>query len=161
MRYMLLPLLLVFAAATTYAQVSEAGDVYSDSKAIEINEEYELYGEPMPDVMEKFRVGEAISQWESLMGVELQISGSVVDYRNTEACFVILEDGGKRLTVTLVDPHAPMPSSVMGRDMTVFGTLEALDKGRHPQIPPPPGSAEKVDAPKSFRILARSIRLNK
>ena len=162
MRFTIIPLLLFFAASlTAVAQsdgnISEAGDVYSDSQAIEATGEYELYGEPMPDVMEKFSLGDAVAQFGEFIGAEMQISGLVARMCGGEECYFMLEDGGKTAKVILVDPSAPMPSEIAGRNVTVFGMLEAVDAEGNPQVE----ASEDGKGSLHFRILTRSVRVNR
>ncbi|MDT8324478.1 MAG: hypothetical protein RRA94_10220 [Bacteroidota bacterium] len=160
MRFFIFSLFLFLAASiTAFAQaegaVSEAGDVYSDSQAIEITEEYELYGEPMPDVEEKFRLGAAVSQFQNYIGAEMQISGTVAGMCGGEECYFTMKDGGSTAKVVLIDPGAPMPQDISGREVTVLGMLEATDTEGNPQMEP----SDDGQAPKHFRILTRSIRV--
>lgn len=160
MRFSIFSLFLFLAAAgTAFAQVagavSDAGDVYSDTQAIEITEEYELYGEPMPDVEEKFRLGEAVGQFQNYIGAEMQISGNVARMCGDERCYFVMQDGGKSANVVLIDPGAPMPQDISGREVTVLGMLEAVDAEGNPQMEP----ADDGQAPKNFRILTRSVRV--
>jgi hypothetical protein len=160
MKYITLALFLVtFTATTAFAQdgaVSEAGDVYSDTQAIEITDGYELYGEPMPDVMEKFRLAEAIDRYQELIGAEMQITGMVARMCRSNDCFVMLEDAGKEAKVILVDPSAAMPDDIDGREITVFGILEVIESTSPPQT-----GADAKDAPKKFRMMIRSVKLHK
>jgi hypothetical protein len=160
MRFLISSLFLfLVASVTAFAQVagavSEAGDVYSDSQAIMITEEFELYGEPMPDVEEKFRLGAAIGQFQNYIGAEMQISGSVVRMCGDETCYFIMQDAGKEAKVVLIDPGAPMPKDISGREVTVLGQLEATDAAGNPQMEP----SEDGQAPKHYRIMTRSVRV--
>ncbi len=160
MRFFIFSLFLFLAASVaSYAQVagavSEAGDVYSDSQAIMITEEFELYGEPMPDVEEKFRLGAAIGQLQNYMGAEMQISGKVTRMCGDESCYFIMQDAGREAKVMLIDPGAPMPKDISGREVTVLGQLEATDAEGNPQME----SGDDGQAPKHYRILTRSVRV--
>ncbi|MCB2205873.1 hypothetical protein KQI65_14100 [bacterium] len=161
MRFTIFSFLFLFALSlTAFAQnsdgVSAAGDVYggSDSQAVEMNDEWAIYGEPMPDVMEKFTLSELSKQKDPVIGVEMQVTGTAGKMCGSDECFFMLEDGGSSAKVIRIDPASNMPEDLTGRKVTVFGMLEPIEDAGEPN-----DGMERQDAPKTYRIMMRSLKV--
>ncbi|MBN1446878.1 MAG: hypothetical protein JXA28_03020 [Bacteroidetes bacterium] len=156
-KIVLLLAILTFTASTGYAQtdgvVSPAGDVSTDAHVTEITEEYMVYGEPMPDILEKFRLGEAIQKFDQVRGMEMQLTG-IAQKCPGDDCWVILTDGGQKAKVILLDDRLTVSTDVTGKEITVFGMLEEF-------LPENPDQAKtQGDAiPREFHIISRSVRV--
>ena len=153
----LLMAILVFSASTALAQVdgaiSPAGDVITDQQAAEVTDSYIVYGEPMPDVMEKMRLSEAIQRFDETRGLEMQITGTAQPCAEKDG-WVLLQDGGNSAKVILIDEHLTIPVNVNGKEITVFGLLEE-------QMPDPKSNAKPKDenAPRKYVVITRSVRV--
>lgn len=151
---------IVFGASAAMAQVEGAvssdGEVMSDTQVTEVTAEYIVFGEPMPDVMEKMALAEAVKRFEELRGVEMQITGTAQPCPN-EDCWVMLTDGGTRATVMLLDDRLTIPMDVTGKEITVFGMLEEHFDPAEAEQELDEGSEE----PKDLHVIARSVRIMK
>jgi len=158
-KILLLLSFLAFTTSTAFAQVegvvSPSGDVMSDMQATEITEEHIIFGEPMPDVMEKFRLGEAIQKFDHLRGVEMQLSGTAQKCAG-EDCWILLMDGGQKAKVILLDDRLSIPVDVAGKEVTVFGMLEEFLVGN-----PDQATETNEQTPREFHIIARSVRVSR
>ena len=152
--------ILVFGASAAFAQVEGAvssdGEMMTDEQVTEVTEDYIVFGEPMPDVMEKLRLSEAVDRFDELRGVEMQISGTAQPCAG-EDCWVMLIDGGAKATVMLLDDRLTIPMDVAGKEITVFGMLEeAFDPDAAEQ-----GLGASSEEPKDLHVIARSVRIMK
>jgi len=148
---------LVLGASAAMAQVEGTvgadGNVVMDTPAGEDADGMTEFGEPMPDIMEKFRLAEVADRFEELAGVEMQITGTAQPCPD-DNCWMLLQDGGAEAKMMLVNHDMNISMDLTGKEITVFGMLEP-----HMEADPNQVQAAADDVKPTFHIIVRSVRV--
>lgn len=107
--------------------VSIASLAYSQalrlSEPVEATDQYEVFGESMPDKDAGIQLGEAIERAQVLAGQPLRITATVTQVCQKKGCFFIATDGPRWARVTFSDYSFFVPTDSAGKQATFVGEL--------------------------------------
>jgi hypothetical protein len=159
MKYIAVFAIVLALAAPKFANAQADGAVGGSDDG-SVNTNLVVYGEPIPPIEEVFTLSDAISRADELMGVEMIITGSIAGPCEND-CWMVLSESGKSAKIVFFDRGVKLPTNVMGKEIEVFGNLE-----EEPQVMEKPSTSVSIrrgaaEPEKQYRIMARSIRLEK
>ncbi|MEM8563663.1 MAG: DUF4920 domain-containing protein [Pseudomonadota bacterium] len=91
------------------------------SEPVEVTDQYEVFGEPMPDKRAGLQLGEVIARQDVLLEQPLRITATVSQVCQKKGCFFIATDGAHWARVTFADYRFFIPTDSAGKQATVVG----------------------------------------
>ncbi len=143
---------------------ADDADVVRLSEPVQVTDEYETFGNPLPDDGPIVPLAELLDDPNEYLGRDVIVRTRVAQVCQKKGCFFIAQDGEHVARVSFVDYSFFVPSDISGRTVTLAGRLVQKEltapQAEHFSADLGEGAGSEVlQAGPRYEIVATSVRV--